>query len=116
MGEGGRGAVIVRVSLLFSRCSRSAPGRLREHFCGRWTSPSIRLIPARGKLLISYKTDVSGVDPATCYDQQCFEAVPLVFQGLYDYNRGWKIIPNIAAGMPRSVPMGAHTRSSSAPT
>jgi oligopeptide transport system substrate-binding protein len=54
-----------------------------------------------GTLRIAYKTDVSTLDPAVCYDQQCFEAVPLVFQGLYDYDRSGKIIPSIAAGMPK---------------
>jgi oligopeptide transport system substrate-binding protein len=61
-----------------------------------------QVTPKRGGTLrISYKTDVSTLDPAVCYDQQCFEAVPLVFQGLYDYDRTGKIIPSIAAGMPK---------------
>jgi ABC-type oligopeptide transport system substrate-binding subunit len=69
---------------------------------GSHAGAAVKQTPVHGGVLrISYKTDVSTLDPATCYDQQCFEAVPLVFQGLYDYDRKGNIIPQIAAGMPK---------------
>jgi|SRR5579884_488646 len=54
-----------------------------------------------GVLTQGFQNDLATLDPAIAYDWDNWPVVKMVFDGLLDYNSGTKIVPRIAARMPK---------------
>ncbi|MDB5075813.1 MAG: transporter substrate-binding protein [Chloroflexi bacterium] len=67
--------------------------------------------PARagGTLTVEFLDDISHLDTALCYDNQCYPFAKAMFDRLVDYaGAGDKLVPDAAAAMP-AITNGGHT-------
>jgi ABC-type transport system substrate-binding protein len=62
-----------------------------------------------GTLIVEFQDDISHLDTALCYDNQCYPFAKAMFDRLVDYQgAGNNLIPDAAAAMP-TVSNGGHT-------
>lgn len=91
-----RGLVVLAgLALVLTACTGGGGGT------GSSSAPAQGKIRYGGTLNATFASDATTLDPAVCYDSVCWNAMQMLFDRLYDYDRNTtNLIPQAASQMP----------------